>query len=42
MIEHVGLNVKGNGASRAFYEQALVPLGYRVVMSNDGAPEAGQ
>jgi catechol 2,3-dioxygenase-like lactoylglutathione lyase family enzyme len=32
MFDHVGLNVKDYGASRAFYEQALAPLGWAVVM----------
>jgi catechol 2,3-dioxygenase-like lactoylglutathione lyase family enzyme len=32
MLDHVGLNVRDYTASRAFYEQALAPLGYRVVM----------
>ena len=30
-FDHVGLNVRDYDASRAFYEQALAPLGYRVV-----------
>ena len=32
MFDHVGLNVRDYAASRAFYERALEPLGYRVVM----------
>ena len=32
MFDHVGLNVRDYGASRRFYEQALAPLGYGVVM----------
>src|SRR3954452_9794174 len=32
MFDHVGINVRDYGASRAFYERALAPLGYRVVM----------
>jgi catechol 2,3-dioxygenase-like lactoylglutathione lyase family enzyme len=32
MFDHIGLNVSDYRASRAFYEQALAPLGYRVVM----------
>ncbi len=32
MFDHVGLNVRDFAASRAFYERALEPLGYRVVM----------
>src|SRR2546423_10508263 len=35
MFDHVGLNVRDYKASRAFYEQALAPLGYRVVMAFD-------
>jgi len=31
MFDHIGLNVRDYRASRAFYEQALAPLGYRVV-----------
>jgi catechol 2,3-dioxygenase-like lactoylglutathione lyase family enzyme len=32
MFDHVGLNVRDFAASRAFYEGALAPLGYHVVM----------
>jgi catechol 2,3-dioxygenase-like lactoylglutathione lyase family enzyme len=32
MFDHVGLNVRDYAASRAFYEGALAPLGYHVVM----------
>ena len=32
MFDHVGLNVKNYQASRAFYEGALAPLGWSVVM----------
>ncbi len=32
MFDHVGLNVKDYPASRAFYETALAPLGWTVVM----------
>jgi catechol 2,3-dioxygenase-like lactoylglutathione lyase family enzyme len=35
VFDHVGLNVRDYAASRAFYEQALAPLGYRVVMAFD-------
>lgn len=35
MLDHVGLNVKDYAASRALYEQALAPLGWRVVMAFD-------
>ena len=33
MFDHVGLNVRDYRESRAFYERALAPLGYRVVMA---------
>jgi catechol 2,3-dioxygenase-like lactoylglutathione lyase family enzyme len=33
MIDHVVLNVKDLDASKRFYEQALAPLGYAVVMA---------
>ncbi|HET7567037.1 MAG TPA: VOC family protein [Gaiellaceae bacterium] len=32
VFDHVGLNVGDYAASRAFYEQALAPLGYSIVM----------
>jgi catechol 2,3-dioxygenase-like lactoylglutathione lyase family enzyme len=32
MIDHVGLNVSDYETSKRFFEQALEPLGYRVVM----------
>jgi catechol 2,3-dioxygenase-like lactoylglutathione lyase family enzyme len=35
MFDHVGLNVKDYPASRAFYEAALAPLGYKVVLAFD-------
>ncbi|HLY93722.1 MAG TPA: VOC family protein [Gaiellaceae bacterium] len=35
MFDHVGLNVKDYSASRAFYEQALAPLGWTVAMEFD-------
>ncbi len=41
MFDHVGLNVRDYAASRAFYEQALAPLGYRVVMAFDEWQVAG-
>lgn len=31
MLDHVGLAVRDVARSRAFYEQALAPLGYRVL-----------
>ena len=41
VFDHVGLNVRDYAASRAFYEQALAPLGYRVVMAFDEWKAAG-
>jgi catechol 2,3-dioxygenase-like lactoylglutathione lyase family enzyme len=41
MFDHVGVNVKDYRASRVFYEQALAPLGYRVVMAFDEHNAAG-
>jgi catechol 2,3-dioxygenase-like lactoylglutathione lyase family enzyme len=41
MFDHVGLNVRDYAASRSFYEQALAPLGYRVVMAFDEWKAAG-
>ena len=41
MFDHVGLNVKDYPASRAFYEAALAPLGYKVVMAFDEHKAAG-
>jgi catechol 2,3-dioxygenase-like lactoylglutathione lyase family enzyme len=41
MFDHVGLNVRDYGASRAFYESTLAPLGYRVVMAFDEHKAAG-
>jgi catechol 2,3-dioxygenase-like lactoylglutathione lyase family enzyme len=41
VFDHVGLNVRDYGASRAFFEQALAPLGYRVVMAFDEWKAAG-
>ena len=32
MIDHTGLSVTDPAASRRFYELALAPLGYRVLM----------
>jgi catechol 2,3-dioxygenase-like lactoylglutathione lyase family enzyme len=32
MIDHIKLHVADAGASKAFYEQALAPLDYRVIM----------
>jgi catechol 2,3-dioxygenase-like lactoylglutathione lyase family enzyme len=41
VFDHVGLNVRDYAASRAFYEEALAPLGYRVVMAFDEWKGAG-
>jgi catechol 2,3-dioxygenase-like lactoylglutathione lyase family enzyme len=41
MIDHVALNVSDYPRSRAFYEEALAPLGYRVVMGSDEWKAAG-
>jgi catechol 2,3-dioxygenase-like lactoylglutathione lyase family enzyme len=41
VFDHVGLNVKDYRASRAFYEHALAPLGYHVVMSFEEWKAAG-
>ena len=35
MFDHVGINVKDFAASRAFYGQALEPLGWKEVMAFD-------
>ncbi len=38
MIDHVGVNVSDYGRSRDFYEKALEPLGYSLLMEPvDGA-----
>lgn len=41
MFDHIGLNVSDYAASRAFYEQALAPLGYRVVFDGSDWNGAG-
>ena len=41
MFDHVGLNVRDYASSRAFYEQALAPLEYGVVMAFDEWKAAG-
>ena len=41
MFDHVALNVKDYTTSRAFYEMALAPLGYRVVMAFEQWGSAG-
>jgi catechol 2,3-dioxygenase-like lactoylglutathione lyase family enzyme len=37
VIDHVGLGVSDLERSRAFYEQALAPLGYRLLIERDGS-----
>ncbi len=41
MLDHVGLNVRDHEVSKTFFEQALAPLGYRVVMAVEGFPACG-
>jgi len=41
VLDHVGLNVKDYQASRAFFERALAPIGYHVVMAFDEWKAAG-
>jgi catechol 2,3-dioxygenase-like lactoylglutathione lyase family enzyme len=41
VLDHVGLNVRDYESSRAFYEQALEPLGYSVAMAMDEWRAAG-
>jgi catechol 2,3-dioxygenase-like lactoylglutathione lyase family enzyme len=41
MFDHVGLNIRDYAASRAFYERALAPLGYGIVMAFDQHKAAG-
>jgi catechol 2,3-dioxygenase-like lactoylglutathione lyase family enzyme len=41
MIDHMGLEVSDYARSRAFYTQALQPLGYRVVMEVTGEATGG-
>ena len=42
MIDHVGLGVSDLEESKAFYEQALRPLGYRLLMERDGSAGFGR
>jgi catechol 2,3-dioxygenase-like lactoylglutathione lyase family enzyme len=37
MIDHVGLGVSDRARSRASYEQALPPLGYRLLIERDAS-----
>jgi catechol 2,3-dioxygenase-like lactoylglutathione lyase family enzyme len=41
VLDHVGLRVRDVAASRRFYEAALAPLGFAVVMEVPGVPGAG-
>jgi catechol 2,3-dioxygenase-like lactoylglutathione lyase family enzyme len=45
MIDHVGFSVSDYARAKAFYERALAPLGYRLVMETTaqqtGKPAAG-
>ena len=41
MIDHVGINVADYARSRRFYEAALAPLGWEVVMGGDDWGGAG-
>jgi catechol 2,3-dioxygenase-like lactoylglutathione lyase family enzyme len=42
MIDHTGFNVSDGGRSRAFYEKALAPLGYRVLLEVPLAVTGGE
>jgi len=42
MIDHLGLPVSDLARSQRFYEQALAPLGYVVIMEVDGAVGFGK
>jgi len=41
MIDHISLRVSDFPRSRAFYEQALAPLGYKLVFTNNEEQYAG-
>jgi catechol 2,3-dioxygenase-like lactoylglutathione lyase family enzyme len=41
MIDHVGLVVRDYAKSKAFFEKALAPLGYKLVMEFDAAAGIG-
>jgi catechol 2,3-dioxygenase-like lactoylglutathione lyase family enzyme len=41
MFDHVALNVRDYRASKAFYEQALAPLGYRLIRDSEDRHSAG-
>ena len=42
MIDHVGLGVSDLEQSKAFYQQALGPLGYQLLMERDGSAGLGR
>jgi catechol 2,3-dioxygenase-like lactoylglutathione lyase family enzyme len=42
VIDHVGLGVSDLEQSKAFYEQALGPLGYQLLMERDGSAGLGR
>ena len=41
MLDHLALGVRDLAASKAFYEAALAPLGYGVVMEREGSVAFG-
>ena len=41
MIDHVSIRTRDLARSRAFYEKALAPLGYKIVMEFEGAVGMG-
>ena len=36
MLDHIGIEVKDYGKSKAFYQTALAPLGYTLIMEEEG------
>lgn len=42
MIDHAGLKISDPDASRRFYDTALAPLGYRVLMELPGSVTGGR
>jgi catechol 2,3-dioxygenase-like lactoylglutathione lyase family enzyme len=42
VIDHVGLGVSNLEQSKAFYQQALHPLGYQVLLERDGSVGFGR
>jgi catechol 2,3-dioxygenase-like lactoylglutathione lyase family enzyme len=41
MIDHLGIRVSDYRGSKRFYEAALAPLGYKLIMEFDGAAGLG-